>query len=816
MSVRTQLFARSFAIAMVAASLGALAAPAPTAAQNAAPAAAAPPAAAQDAPALTGQQLAVLAEKLLPSMVVVEYTVQYDKADSPGSGYYGYRWGQGWDSAPTNWEQYIREERPAEFAGYVLSPTRVISSDPRLHPRFIKEVRVRAGGKTSVAKMSAFGQSQDAVFLDLAEPLAGVTPLVFDAAAPRPYHGAVFAPREDLWGVAIGGSGGHGGGSGGSIMALPDGRRINTSIGTGVFVTGAGVPVGMSFGGEAGVDGSWKGSPEAWPKMSAESLAAALDQLKSTASRVIPRVALTFRSPRMEGGGDRFGGFGRYFGGGYGMDGGERSMTEWNGSGVLIDSTTVLVLANFKPKGISRLETISVHIGDRKEPIKAKFAGTLREYGGFFAKLETPVEQPAKAPAAAITSFRNKLMLKAEVSVLGEIRTAYYGHDRVEQFHLGWKRELFPIGEASRMSGNAYSFRGDGGGGAANFFFSTDGELFAVPIERREKVAVEERGYGYFGGFNAFGGLMLVPLAYLKDALSGAGNAIDPENRPLTEAEENRLAWLGVETQAMTPDLARVSNVVDQTGGGRIGGIVTYIYPESPAAEAGIQEGDILLRLHVKGQPKPLEVVGYGGGGEFGGFDMFGEMMDQMPEEYFDQMPKPWGDVETPLARALTDIGFGTPFTADVWRDGKLITKDFTIKQGPAHYGSAARFKSEAAGISIRDLTYEVRRHYQLKPDEQGVIVSKIEKGSKAATAGLKPYEIIQSVNDQPVKTVADLEKALAPGGEFKLFVKRMTEGRVVKIKVVSAEQAEKDKKEKQNNPEMPKGLEGLFQPPGR
>jgi len=63
------------------------------------------------------------------------------------------------------------------------------------------------------------------------------------------------------------------------------------------------------------------------------------------------------------------------------------------------------------------------------------------------------------------------------------------------------------------------------------------------------------------------------------------------------------------------------------------------------------------------------------------------------------------------------------------------------------------------------------------------VIIAKVERGSKASVAGLKPMEIIRTVNEQPVKNAKDFQAAIKAGGEYKLAVKRMTQGRTVKVK---------------------------------
>ena len=48
-------------------------------------------------------------------------------------------------------------------------------------------------------------------------------------------------------------------------------------------------------------------------------------------------------------------------------------------------------------------------------------------------------------------------------------------------------------------------------------------------------------------------------------------------------------------------------------------------------------------------------------------------------------------------------------------------------------------------------MTFEVRRYFQLGPDAPGVIVTGLEKGSSASIAGLRPYELILSVDGEEV-----------------------------------------------------------------
>jgi hypothetical protein len=410
--------------------------------------------------------------------------------------------------------------------------------------------------------------------------------------------------------------------------------------------------------------------------------------------------------------------------------------------------------------------------------VPAEFRGSLRDYGAMLVELGESAPGAAAISGRSIPDVEDELLVRSQVRVLGETRTSYEWHARLARMTRGYRNHVFGyFGDVSAGSQET----GDGQEGPMSFLFTPGGELVALPLMVREKVATGSDWSG--GGWSrADHESTVLGAGDMERILASGDGAVDPDNRPLSESEENRLAWLGVEMQAMDPDLARFNDVVEQTSGGQTGGIVTYVYDGSPAAKAGLRVGDVLLRLHVQGQPRPIEVqvspydMGWGG--------QFIEALDQIDPEYFDQIPPPWGGAETMLTRALTDVGFGTPFMADVVRGGEVLRLEFVVEEGPAHFGAAAKFKSDAAGITVKDVTYEVRRFFQLAPEDPGVIVAKIEQGERAAVAGLKPYEMIVSVNDEPVRSVQEFEEAIEAGGELRFAVKRLHVGRIVKLRL--------------------------------
>ena len=731
-----------------------------------------------DCPTVT--ELAKLAEQMAPSCVVVELTVQSDKGETPGSewgGFLGASEGFAAQAAYGNWSRLINEERPAELPAYLLSDGRVVVADPLLHPRFIKRIAVRAGDELVDAEIEAYGRDRNVLFLRPKKPLDNCRPLLFDPTKPGPYRLVTFFNDEGTWKI----SAAQVKDADAATVTIAPGQSAKACyVSPGLYVDKAGTAVALVVQQYLDLDQDWRQSPDDWPVISAADMSTLLGRIEDIASNGLVRVNLRLRSPRAQADHSPFGADFGLLGEGPGND-----ATEWNGAGVLVNETSVLVLANLRPKTTARLETIRVHTAGGQD-VTAEFAGTLADYGAFLARLEQPLPHAVELEARPVKDFADELLLKVQLQVLGESRSAYFWRERVTSFNVGWRRQIYP--RVSAVSDRDSGMLDEAGAPAINFLFTRDGKLLGIPVARREKIVGSDRWSRWMSyGSDSY----LVAAEYMSAVLAGGERCVDAENRPLTQDEENRLAWLGVELQAMTPDLARMSRVADQTGNGATGAIVTYVYPDSPASAAGLEVGDILLRLHVEGEPKPMEV-------NLEDDSRFGDVMsrlqsmdDDPPFELDDRLPTPWGSAENSLTRALTDVGFGTRFTAEIFRDGKVITGDFVVTAGPAYYASAKRFKSKAAGFTVRDLTYEVRRYFHMDHDDPGVIVSKVERGSRAAIAEMRPFELILSVDDQPIHDVAGFEKAIAGGGEFRLNVKRMAASRVVTIKIKPESEAE-------------------------
>jgi serine protease Do len=185
-----------------------------------------------------------------------------------------------------------------------------------------------------------------------------------------------------------------------------------------------------------------------------------------------------------------------------------------------------------------------------------------------------------------------------------------------------------------------------------------------------------------------------------------------------------RRGWLGVRIQTMTDEIA------DSLGLKRPeGALVASVTPDSPAAKAGIEPGDVIL-----------------------------EFNDQDVHEMR----------RLPAMVAETEIGSEVPVT--VWRDEKrrdlsvtiaeLEEEDEEVAEAPDQQPSASPEQSavEGLGLAVAPLTPEVRQHFSVPDDANGVLVTDIETSGPAAEKGLRPGDVIAEVNQTPIASAAEIQ----------------------------------------------------------
>ncbi len=683
----------------------------------------------------TGQEIM---QKVKPSLVQVQYYLRFDKGQQPSI--IGYKCGNCNGVHNSDAPRLVEEDRPAEIPGYLIAPDKVLSADILVNPRFIQSIKVKYGESVVDAKISSYFITENGVELSLDKPLAGAVPFVINPKAKSPLYNISYSTEGGFWTLTFGGFFRN------KFFYLYDNNttyfyaRANS-----VVVDKTGQAVGFTTFPRMSLDDSWKTPPTQWKQYNSAAMRQLLKKIEDATVQGVFRVRLGFRSPKSDKARR------------YPYRNRDRVGTEVNTLGLLYNKQYLMVLADLDSRATARLENIEAFSMSGSQ-LTATFQATLKDYGVLVAKFSKPL------PYKGITFSKKQILDKigdllpaAEIKIAGRRLTAYYGHSRINSFNIGWKGMKLPL--LPKNSQNT-------------FLFNDQAELVAFPVVRRRQAASD--------GSYRNSSPLLTQSYYLGAVLSDLKNNIDPSNVPVVEAEEDRLAWLGIESQPLNPELAKAHNISEQTDNGKNGVMISYVYAGSPAAKAGLKAGDFVLRLYVEGESSPVPIRSHAN--QRGPFPW--PQLDKVPEMYYDRIPTPWPSIENQINKLLTNLGFGRKFTLICYIDGKPVAKKFSVEQAPEHYETANKGYSSYLGLTVRNITFELRRYFQMKKGTPGIIISKIKPGSRASVSGLKPYEIITRINGVPVYDVKQFNKLINGHKELRFSVKRMFESRLVKIRM--------------------------------
>jgi serine protease Do len=234
------------------------------------------------------------------------------------------------------------------------------------------------------------------------------------------------------------------------------------------------------------------------------------------------------------------------------------------------------------------------------------------------------------------------------------------------------------------------------------------------------------------------------PLLNLAGEVIGINTAINPQANTIGFAVPINLAksiipqleksgkvtrgWLGVNVQAITPELQKALGLES-----RAGGLVAQVLPGSPADKAGIQRGDVIVR--------------------FGG-----ESIERMRD----------------LPRAVAHRTPGEQVDVEVLRGGEHRTLRVKIEEQQAEAPAAAphggRGTLEDLGMRAEDLTPELRQRLGTT-STSGAVITGLEAGGPAAAAGLREGDVVIEVDRKPIKSAGELARAVSGGGDRLLLL---------------------------------------------
>ena len=118
------------------------------------------------------------------------------------------------------------------------------------------------------------------------------------------------------------------------------------------------------------------------------------------------------------------------------------------------------------------------------------------------------------------------------------------------------------------------------------------------------------------------------------------------------------------------------------------------------------------------------------------------------------------------LTNLVTNSSPGTVVQVDILRDGRPLALTATVGERPAGLRTRPDERSvqqgSLRGVTVRSLTAEAREDMKLAAEVMGVVVIQVIPNTPAGQAGLEPGDVIESINRQAVKNLADFENSVA------------------------------------------------------
>ena len=183
--------------------------------------------------------------------------------------------------------------------------------------------------------------------------------------------------------------------------------------------------------------------------------------------------------------------------------------------------------------------------------------------------------------------------------------------------------------------------------------------------------------------------------------------------------------WIGARIQPVTDDLAEAVGL-DKGRGAMIAGVD----PASPAAQAKLQPGDVILAF----DGKPI-------------------------------------DRSRQLPRLVADTAPDTFVKLSVWRDGK--DQELELKVTALNPSRPAPPPPEpekpkpppsldAFGLKLTKLTAELRKQFSLPETAKGVVITEVPQNSPGAAQGLRAGDLVVAVGHEAVTSLEEVQQKVA------------------------------------------------------
>ncbi len=236
-----------------------------------------------------------------------------------------------------------------------------------------------------------------------------------------------------------------------------------------------------------------------------------------------------------------------------------------------------------------------------------------------------------------------------------------------------------------------------------------------------EVIGINSALYSRSGGYMGIG--FAIPIDMAKSI-----------TRQLKNDGKVTRGWLGVVIQNIDDNLAESFGLKNNSGV-----LISEVQAGSPADDAGLRDGDIVLKVA-------------------------GKRVDNVSE----------------LRNRIALIHPGKSTGLTIFRNGQKRNISVRIGEQPNGFSKYSRENNakfyDTFGLSFQKLTPEIARQFGYE-NRKGVIISDVAEMSSAARAGLRAGMLIEEVNRKPVKTVADIKNAIKKAGNPKKILLRVRTG---------------------------------------
>lgn len=156
------------------------------------------------------------------------------------------------------------------------------------------------------------------------------------------------------------------------------------------------------------------------------------------------------------------------------------------------------------------------------------------------------------------------------------------------------------------------------------------------------------------------------------------------------------------------------------------GALVQSVEPNTPAADAGVQHGDVILSVDGRKLKTTRDLINY-----------------------------------------VSAKGPNASVNLEIFRDGKTITRSVKLAERKTGTETAQERKPEGGGgidwlgIQYQDLSGSLKGAHGIPDNVDGIIVTSVAPTSPLYEQFVRAGSIITEVNGQPIKSVADFEKII-------------------------------------------------------